>query len=69
VKRTSYETYYRVFSILPLFHLPRSKYSLQHPVLKHQQSMLFPECEGPSFTPVQKAGENMIMYILIFLSF
>jgi hypothetical protein len=31
----------------------RSKYSPKHPVLKHPQSVLFPWCERPSFTPIQ----------------
>jgi hypothetical protein len=31
----------------------RSKYSLQHPVLKHPQPMFFPFGEGSSFTPIQ----------------
>jgi hypothetical protein len=28
-----------------------SLHSPQHPVLEHPQSVFFPECEGPSFTP------------------
>jgi hypothetical protein len=54
VKRTSYEApYYAVFSSLPSLPPPppRSKYSPQHRVLKHPQTMLFPLCESPSFTP------------------
>jgi hypothetical protein len=31
----------------------RSKYSPQHPVLKHLRSMFLPLCERPSFTPIQ----------------
>jgi len=43
VECTSYEVpHYAVFSILPPFLTLRSKYSPQHPVLKHPQSMLFP---------------------------
>jgi len=30
-----------------------SKYSPQHPVLRHPQFMFFSLCERPSFTPVQ----------------
>jgi hypothetical protein len=30
-----------------------SKYSPQHPVLKHPKSMVFPQCYRPSFTPIQ----------------
>jgi hypothetical protein len=36
----------------------RSKYSPQHPVLKHPQSMLFPQCYRPSFTPIQNNRQN-----------
>jgi hypothetical protein len=31
----------------------RSKYSPQHPVLRHPQSTLLPKCERPSFAPIQ----------------
>jgi hypothetical protein len=38
----------------PLYFLPlRSKHSLQCPVLGSSQSMSFPQCEGPNFTPIQ----------------
>ena len=33
--------------------LLRRTYLLQYPVLVHPQSMFFPECERPSFTPIQ----------------
>jgi hypothetical protein len=36
----------------------RSKHSPQHPVLKHPQSMLFPQCERPSFTPILNKWQN-----------
>jgi hypothetical protein len=36
----------------------RSKYSPQHPVLKHPQSMLCPSYYRPSFTPVQNNWQN-----------
>jgi hypothetical protein len=35
----------------------RSKYSPQHPVLKHPQSMLFPQRHRPSFTTKQLAPD------------
>jgi len=44
----------------------RSKYSPQHPVLKCPQSKFFLSCEGPSFTPMQKTSEVIVLYILIF---
>jgi hypothetical protein len=31
----------------------RSEYSPQHPVLKDPQSMFVPQCQRPSFTPIQ----------------
>ena len=33
--------------------LPRSKYFPEHPVLKHPQLSLLPQCQRPSFTPIQ----------------
>jgi hypothetical protein len=43
----------------------RSKCS-QHPVLRHPQSMLFPWCERPGFTPVQNNRQNYSsVYVLI----
>ena len=32
---------------------PRSKYSLQHNVLKHPQLPFLPQCQRPSFPPIQ----------------
>jgi hypothetical protein len=36
----------------------RSKYSPQHPVLKHPQSLFLPYCQRPSFTPIQNNMQN-----------
>jgi len=36
-----------------LFFPLRSKYSRQHPVFKHPQSVYFLQDERPSFTPIQ----------------
>jgi len=33
---------------------PRSKYSPQHHVLKHPQLPFLPQCQWPSFTPIQQ---------------
>ena len=41
---------YVVFST-PL--LPRPKYPTQHFILKNPQPTFLPQCEGPSFTPIQ----------------
>jgi hypothetical protein len=43
----------------------RSTYSPQHPVLKYPQSLFFLWCERLSFTPIQKAGKIVVLYILI----
>jgi len=42
VKHTGYKAHYSVFSNLRHSLLLRSKYSPQHPVLKHFQSRFFP---------------------------
>jgi hypothetical protein len=31
----------------------RSKYSPQHPILKHPQPAFLPQCQRPGFTPIQ----------------
>ena len=33
---------------------PRSRYSPQHHILKHPQLPFFPQCQRPSFTPIQR---------------
>jgi len=45
---------------------PRSKYSPQHPILKHPQPTFLPQYQWPSFTPIQNNRQNKILYILIF---
>ena len=37
---------------------PRSKYSPQHQVLKHPQLPFLPQCQRPSFTPMQINKQN-----------
>jgi len=37
---------------------PRSKYSPQHLVLKHPQPPFLPQCQRPSFTPIQYNRQN-----------
>ena len=34
------------------------KYSAQQPILKYPQSMFLPQCEWPSFTPIQNKRQN-----------
>ena len=47
------------FSPLPCYLVPlRSKYSPQHPVLKHPQPTFLPWCERPNFTPIQNNRKN-----------
>jgi hypothetical protein len=36
----------------------RHKYSSQHPTLEHPQSTFLPQCERPSFTPIQNNMQN-----------
>jgi hypothetical protein len=36
----------------------RSKYSLQHPGLKHPQHTFLHQCEWPSFTPIQNNRQD-----------
>ena len=38
---------------------PRSKYSPQHHVLKHPQLPFLPQCQRPSFTPIQNDRQDM----------
>ena len=43
-----------ISSLYSFLHYPlRSKYSPQHPILKHPQPTFLPQCERPSFTPMQ----------------
>jgi len=52
----------------PCFLVPlRSKYSPQHPILKHAQPTFLPQCERPSFTPILKTGKIIVLYISIFI--
>ena len=37
---------------------PRSKYSPQHHILKHPQLPFLPQCQRPSFTPIQNKWQN-----------
>jgi hypothetical protein len=44
----------------------RSKYSPQHPVLKHPQSMFLSWCQSPSFIPILNHRQN---YTFVYSSF
>jgi hypothetical protein len=45
------------------FTLLWSKYSQQHPVLKHPHTVFLPYCERPSFTPIQN---SKYIYSIVF---
>jgi hypothetical protein len=47
--------------IVPL----RPKYSPQYPIHKHAQPMFLPQCQQPSFTPIQNNKQN---YISVYLN-
>ena len=49
---------YAISSIPPYLDPPRSKYSPQHHVLKHPHLPFLPQCQRPSFTPIQNNGQN-----------
>ena len=38
------------------------KYSPQHPILKHPQPKFLPQCQRPSFTPIQDNGYTYLKY-------
>ena len=44
---------------------PRSKYSPQHHVLKHPQLPFLPQCQRPSFTPIQNNRQNYSSIYLV----
>ena len=55
------------FSPFPCYLVPlRPKYSPQHPILKHPQPMFLPQCQWPSFTPIQNKGKIIALYISVF---
>ena len=37
---------------------PRPKYSSQHPILKHPQPVFIPQCQRPSFSPIEHNRYN-----------
>jgi len=45
---------------------PRPKYSPQHLVLKHPQFPFLPQCQRPSFTPIQNKSQNYNSWSLNF---
>jgi len=57
---------YAISSIPRYLVPPRSKYSPQHHVLKHPPLPFLPQCQWPSFTPIQNTGKIIVLYILSF---
>ena len=58
------------FFPLPSYHVPlRPKYSPQHPILKHPQPALLPQCKWRVFTPKQnnKTQNYTSVYLTVFL--
>ena len=56
------------FSPLPCYLVYlRPKFSPQYLTLKHPQSTFLPQCERPSFTPVQKRQNYIYILIFVFL--
>ena len=51
------------------FLIPLSPKYSQHPILKHVQPAFLPQCEQPSFTPIQKNRQNYSSVYLIHLVF
>jgi hypothetical protein len=45
------------------------KYFSQHPIFKHPQPMFLPQCQRPSFTPIQNNRQNYssVYYISLFI--
>ena len=52
------------FSPFPCHLVPlMPKYSPQHPILKHPQPKFLPQCERPSFTPIQNNRQAELQFI------
>ena len=58
---------YAISSIPRYLVPPRSKYSPQHHVLKHPQLPSLPQCQRPSFTPIQNSRQNYSSIYLIYI--
>jgi hypothetical protein len=67
VKSTNYEAPDRAIFLASCYLSPlRCKYSFQHPVLKHPQSMFLPKCDTSSFTHT-KQRVKLVLHVLIFM--
>jgi len=66
VKHRSYKApHYAVFSSFPPL-VPPQVHSQN---TSNPQSTFFPYCERPIFTPMQKTGKIMLLYVLLFKLF
>jgi hypothetical protein len=55
------------FSPLPCYLVSlMPKYSSQHSILKHPQATFLPQCQRPSFTPIQSTGKIIVLHISTF---
>ena len=56
------------FSPLPCHPVPLgTKYLSQHPIFKHTHPAFLLQCERPCYTPIQKTGKIIFLFILIFI--
>ena len=54
----------------PCFFVPlRSKYYPQHPILEHLRPMFVPQCDRPTFTPIQKTDKFILLHMTYLLFF
>jgi len=73
IARIIFDEEYRSLSssLYSFFHSPITSSLLspnnspQHPILKHPQPTFLPQCERPSFTPIQNKWQN---YSFVFLN-
>ena len=47
---------------------PKPKYSPQHPILQHPQPTFLPQCQRPSFTPIQNNRQYYSSMQLVILN-
>jgi hypothetical protein len=65
VRRTDHEAPRNVVFSTPLLPRPLRPIYSQHPILKHLEPTFLPQCERPSFTPIQNNKRN---YSSVYLS-
>ena len=73
ITRTIFSEQYRSrsFSLCNFLHFPchlvplRPKYSHRHPISKHPYPTFLPQCERPSFTPIQNIYLSLNLLLLV----